>query len=432
MWFMILILFLLLAIGAPIGVALGGSAIAYMLVYTQLDPSLAASSFFEFLNSYTLMAAPFFILAGLLMERSGLLGQIFDFADSLFGWIKGGLGTAALATSVVFAALTGSAVASASALSVIVIPRMTDAGYSKKLSAAIVCAGGTLAELIPPSIWLIIYGVITETSVAALFFAGIVPGLILAALLIAMNFYLSRNEKTVKLTPFNRKRATRGLKTSLPGLMLPIIILGGLYGGVFTPTEAGAAACAYALLYGYISRKGRFTKDLISATGPALRISAMLFLLLGSVGIFQCVAANQYWPQKMAEWAIAMGLTPLSFMFGYLAVILVLGCFLDGIAMIALTVPVIFPVGMALGIDPLHLGILLVLDCQLGCITPPLGLALYAVAGVAHVSIYDVLRATIPFFVVVMAFMVVMVFTPGLTTWLPGLLIQATQFTGIS
>jgi C4-dicarboxylate transporter DctM subunit len=422
MWLMMLVLFLLLAIGAPIGAALGASAIAFMLVYTNMDPSLAPASFFEFVNSYTLMAAPFFILAGLLMERSGLLGQIFDFADSLLGWVKGGLGTAALATSVVFAALTGSAVASASALGVIVVPRMTDTGYSKKLSTALVCAGGTLAELIPPSIWLIIYGVITETSVARLFFAGIVPGLILAMLLVAMNFYLCRNEKTVKLIPFNRKRAARGLKTSLPGLMLPIIVLGGLYGGVFTPTEAGAAACAYAVLYGYISRKGRFSKDLISATAPAMRTSAMLFLLLGGVGIFQCVAANQYWPQRASEWAISLGLTPLSFIAGYMVVILILGCFLDGVAMIALTVPVIFPVGMALGIDPLHLGILLVINCQLGMITPPLGLSLYAVSGVTSAPVYDVLRATIPFFLVIMAFLVVMIFMPGLTTWLPSLL----------
>lgn len=429
MWLLLLVLIVLLIIRTPIGVALGLSSIVYMLVFTEMDLSLAASSFFFFMDSYTFMAVPFFMLAGLLMERTGLMGQIFDLAEAVLGWVKGGLGVATLATGVVLAALTGSAVAEASALGVIAVPRMEKSGYSRKLSSAIVCAGGTLAELIPPSIWLILFGVITETSVAALFFAGIVPGLILGGMLIAVNLVLSRKEP-VKVVPFDGRRALHGVKAAVAGLGLPVLVLGGLYSGVFTPTEAGAAAVAYALVYGYANRKGRFSKELFAASAPALRLTAMLFFLLGGIGILQTVAANAYWPQIAAKAAVDLGLTPLTFIFGYMGVILLLGCFLDGAAMLLLTVPVIFPISVNLGIDPLHLGILLVLNCQLGTITPPMGLNLYAVSGVTHVPIYDILRAVVPFFLVIFAFLIIMVFTPGVATWLPNLVFAPVQFGG--
>ncbi|TFH35909.1 MAG: TRAP transporter large permease [Dehalococcoidia bacterium] len=362
MWLMFLLLFGLLALGVPIGVALASSAVAYWLVFTGMNPAIVPAVFFEFINSYPLMAAPFFILAGMLMERSKLLEQIFLFADSLLGWLKGGMGAAGLVTAVIFAALTGSAVAAASALTLIVIPRMVAVGHPKNYAAGLVCSGGTLAQLIPPSVWLIIYGVLTETSVASLFFAGFVPGLLLAGLLIILNLIIS-SKQDLKLTPFDIKLVWYRFKHSLPGLGLPVLVLGGLYGGVFTPTEAGAAACAYAIIYGYIVTKGRFTATLIAATKPAMKTTAMLFFLLGCVGIFQSLAANQYWPQELSQWALGLGLNKYTFLFGYIIVGLILGCFLDGLAIIALTVPVVFPIGMTMGVDPLHLGILLVLVC---------------------------------------------------------------------
>ena len=430
MWLMFLLLFGLLALGVPIGVALASSAVAYWLVFTSMNPAIVPAVFFEFINSYPLMAAPFFILAGMLMERSKLLEQIFLFADSLLGWLKGGMGAAGLVTAVIFAALTGSAVAAASALTLIVIPRMVAVGHPKNYAAGLVCSGGTLAQLIPPSVWLIIYGVLTETSVASLFFAGFVPGLLLAGLLIILNLIIS-SKQDLKLTPFEIKLVWYRFKHSLPGLGLPVLVLGGLYGGVFTPTEAGAAACAYAIIYGYIVTKGRFTATLIAAAKPAMKTTAMLFFLLGCVGIFQSLAANQYWPQDLSQWALGLGLNKYTFLFGYIIVGLILGCFLDGLAIIALTVPVVFPIGMTMGVDPLHLGILLVLVCQLGTITPPLGLNVYAVAGVAKMPVYDVLKATTPFFLVILVFLVIMVFTPGLTTWLPNVVVKPVVFGGI-
>ncbi len=421
---MLVTLFGFLIVGAPIGVALGLASFVYLVAFTSMDPGVIASGFFQYLNGYAFMAVPFFMLAGLLMEKTGLMKEIFDFAAATFGWLKGGLGAVSIVTSALLAALTGSAVASASALAIIAIPRMLSSGYSKKVAAGIVCAGGTMANLIPPSIWMILYGIVTDTSVASLFFAGIIPGIILTVILIVINAVNVRNEP-IEMFPFRWANAWRGFIHSLAGLGLPVLVLGGLYGGIFTPTESGAAACLYALVYGYLARRGRFTRDMVESARPALRLTAMVFFMMGAVGVFQSVAANEYWPQKLAAAALALGLSPTEFIFGYMLVILILGCFLDGASMILLTVPVVFPIGLALGVNPLHLGILLVLNCQLGTITPPVGLNLYAVSGVSGIPVSDVLRGTTPYFFGILAMLIFMVFEPKIATWLPGLLFHA-------
>ena len=427
MTLMVLTLFGLLIVGTPIGVAIGLASFTYLILYTSMDPALIASSFFQYLNGYSFMAVPFFMLAGLLMEKTGLMKEIFNFAAATLGWVRGGLGAVSIVTSALLAALTGSAVASASALAIIAIPRMLASGYSKKVAAGIVCAGGTMANLIPPSIWLILYGIVTDTSVASLFFAGIIPGLILTVILVVINAVNVRNEP-IEVLPFNWSNALHGLVHSLAGLGLPVVVLGGLYGGIFNPTESGAAACLYALLYGYISRKGRFTKELVESSGPALRLTAMVFFMMGAVGVFQTIAASEFWPQKLAAAALSLGLGPIQFLFGYMFAILILGCFLDGASMILLTVPVVFPIGLALGINPLHMGILLVLNCQLGTITPPVGLNLYAVSGVSGIPVSDVLRGTTPYFLGIFAFLVFMIYAPQIATWLPGILFRPVVF----
>lgn len=430
MWLLLLILFVALIIGVPVAAALGLSSIVYMVVFTNMNLSLVASSFFEFLDSYTFMAIPFFMLAGTLMERSGLMGQIFDFFEELLGWFKGGLGSACFVTAAVLAALTGSSVASASAMSVVAIPRMIEAGYSRRLASGVICSGGTLAGLIPPSVWMILFGVMTDTNVAALFFGGFMPGLLLTALLILVGIVLA-NKENVRVIPFDFRRTLRGLKSCIVAIGLPVVVLGGLYTGWFTPTEAGAAACAYAMAYGFISTKGKFVGQLWEATSTALKLTSMILFLLGGVGIFQIVAANEYWPQMIAEFAAGLGLTPAQFLFAYTGALLVLGCFLDGAAMVLLTTPIAFPIAEALGIDPLHLGIMIVVACQLGCITPPVGVNLFAISGITGIPIGEILRGTVPFFLVILFFMALLVYWPSLVTWLPNILFRPVVFGGV-
>jgi C4-dicarboxylate transporter DctM subunit len=222
---------------------------------------------------------------------------------------------------------------------------------------------------------------------------------------------------------FEWARLGREFKGALPGLGMPVIILGGLYGGVFTPTEAAAAACGYAMIYGLISGRGEFMAQLVPITRRALNLTAVILFLVGSVGVFQFLAANLYWPQKITETIVGWGLTPLGFIFAFMGVLLILGCLVDGVAMVLLTVPVVFPVAMALKIDPIALGIIITLNVETGVVTPPVGLNLFAVSGTSKIPLPQVLKGTIPFFIGDLTVLALVIFFPGLATWLPDLLV---------
>ena len=417
-----IVVLVLLVLSVPIGIALSAAAAAYIFVDPLLEPTVIFRQFFSFIGRYSLMAIPLFIFAGFLMERTGLIAQLFRFADSLVGWMPGGFGVATVLACVLFGAISGSSVAMAAAMSVIAIPEMTKRGYPPWLAGGLVATAGGIAILIPPSIPLLLYGIVTETSVVRLFFAGVIPGLLLAlgnamtVVLIAMYLKLPRGK-------FDRRRLWPEAKGALPALGMPVVILGGLYGGLFTPTEAAAAACGYALLYGLITGRGEFVKQLLPVAARSLNLTAVILFLVGSVGVFQFLAANMYWPQRITETMVGWGLTPLGFIFAYMGVLLILGMFVDGVAMILLTVPVIFPVAYALKIDPVHLGIMLTLNVETGVVTPPVGLNLFAVSGTSKIPLQSVVKGTIPFFLGDLTVLLLVIFFPGLATWLPDLLV---------
>lgn len=414
--------------GISIGIAMGAASAIFIYFDPLLDARALSQSFFSFLGSYSLMAVPLFIFAGFLMERTGMVRQLFQFAEAMVSWVIGGFGLATVTTCVLFSAISGSSVAVASAMSLISIPEMRKRNYPDWLSAGIVASGGGIGLLIPPSLSLIIYGVATETSIVRLFMAGVIPGLVLAVgmyivIMVAawMTPGLSRGEFAWKPLVI----ATYG---ALPALAMPVLVLGGLYGGLFTPTEAAAAACGYALTYGLVTGRMQFIRELLPTAARAMNLSAVVFFLVGSVGIFQFVAANQAWPQKLAEIVIEMNLEPLPFLFGYMGLLLVLGTFLDGIAMILLTVPVIFPVANALGIDPVHLGIVVTMGVELSVITPPVGFNLYAVSGIAKIPIQTVLRGAMIFFVSDLIVTIIIILVPEMATWLPNKLSGPSPF----
>ena len=416
------VLLVLLVLSVPIGIALSAAAASFILGDPLLEPTVIFRQFFSFISKYSLMAIPLFIFAGFLMERTGLIGQLFRFADSLVGWMPGGFGVATVLACVLFGAISGSSVAMAAAMSVIAIPEMRKRGYPDWLSGGLVATAGGIAMLIPPSIILLLYGIVTETSVARLFFAGIIPGLMLAlgnaltVMVIAIYLKLPRGK-------FDARRIWPDTMKALPALGMPVVILGGLYGGLFTPTEAAAAACGYALMYGLITGRGEFVKQLLPVAARSLNLTAVILFLVGSVGVFQFLAANLYWPQKITETVVSWGLTPLGFIFAFMGVLLILGCLVDGVAMVLLTVPVVFPVAMALKIDPIQLGIIITLNVETGVVTPPVGLNLFAVSGTSKIPLTQVLKGTIPFFLGDLTVLVLCILFPGLSTWLPNLLI---------
>ncbi|HEX6317629.1 MAG TPA: TRAP transporter large permease [Burkholderiales bacterium] len=412
----------LLVLSVPIGIALSAAAAAYIATDPFLSSEVIFRAFFNFIGRYSLMAIPLFIFAGFLMERTGLVSQLFRFSDALVGWMPGGFGVATVVACVLFGAISGSSVAMAAAMSVIAIPEMRKRGYPDWLSGGLVATAGGIAMLIPPSIILILYGVVTETSIVALFFAGVVPGLLLAlgnimsVVGIAWWLKLPRGE-------FDGRRLWKEFLGAAPALGMPVLILGGLYGGLFTPTEAAAAACGYAFLYGLFSDPKDFVRGLMPTAGRALNLTAVIMFLVGSVGVFQFLLANLYWPQKATEVVIGWGLTQLLFIFAFMGVLMLLGMMVDGVAMVLLTVPVVFPVAYALKIDPIHLGIMITLAVEMSVVTPPVGLNLFAVSGTSRIPLMSVLKGSVPFFLGDLTVLLLVIFFPILATWLPDLLI---------
>jgi C4-dicarboxylate transporter DctM subunit len=414
----------LLVLSVPIGIALSGASAIYIFFDPLLEPNVVFRAFFSFISRYTLMAIPLFIFAGFLMERTGLVAQLFRFADALVGWLPGGFGVATVVACVLFGAISGSSVAMAAAMSVIAIPEMRARGYPDWFSAGLVATAGGIAMLIPPSIILILFGIVTETSIVRLFFAGVFPGLVLAAgnilSVVGLAWFLKLPRGS-----FAASRVWKEFRGAAPALGMPVVILGGLYGGLFTPTEAAAAACGYALLYALFTGPREFLRLLVPTAKRALNLTAVVLFLVGCVGVFQFLAANLYWPQKISGVVTAWGLTPLTFIFSYMGVLMLLGMFVDGVAMVLLTVPVVFAVAEALKIDPVHLGIMVALAVEMSVVTPPVGLNLFAVSGTARIPVTTVLKGAVPFFATDFLTLVLVVFFPALATWLPNQLITS-------
>jgi len=419
-----IVVLVLLLISVPIGIALSGAALAYIAIDPLLEANVVFRAFFNFITKYTLMAIPLFIFAGFLMERTGLVALLFRFADALVGWLPGGFGIATILACVIFAAISGSSVAMAAAMSVIAIPEMLKRGYPPWVAGGLVATSGGIAILIPPSIPLILYGIVTETSVVDLFFAGVIPGLLLALANVVTIVWLAKRLKLARGT-FDASRIWPATKAALPAFGMPVVILGGLYGGVFTPTEAAAAACGYALVYGVVNRGREFLRELPGVLYRSLNLTAVILFLVGCVGVFQFLAANLYWPQNVTKMVTSWGLTPLGFIFAFIVLEMILGCFVDGVAMILLTIPVVYPVAHALHIDLIHLGIMMTLTVEMSLVTPPVGLNLFAVSGVSKIPVSEVVKGSIPFFLTDAFVLLAVVFWPQLATWLPGLLVKS-------
>ena len=414
----------LLALGAPIAMALIAVTVGFIVYDPMLSESAIFRSFFSFVNKYTLMAIPFFVYAGFLMERTGLIQKLFRLADALLGWLPGGFGYATILTAVMFGAISGSSTAMSAAMGVVAYPEMLKRGYPKWMAAGVIATGGGIAILMPPSITLILYGVLTEESIVKLFFAGMTPAIMLAISDAVIVLTMARVLK-LPSTRFNGRELRDAFLAAWPALLMPIIVLGGLYGGILTPTESGAAACAYALVYGLFALHRNFVKEAWAATERAVNLTAILFFVLGGVGIFQFLLANKGWPQDVAESLSGMGLSPLGFLAILMVVLLLLSMFLTGVALLVLVVPIIYPVSLTLGIDPIHLGILFALCIEMGAVIPPVGLNLFAVSGTTGVPVTTVMRGSFPFLCTDGCVLILVMLFPILALWLPNIAVQS-------
>ncbi|MBI4506789.1 MAG: TRAP transporter large permease [Chloroflexi bacterium] len=414
----------LMVLGVPVAFALGAAVLVYML--------LAGNTAMLFnipgrivggLYSFPLLAVPFFILAGNLMNKSGVTQRLVAFADTLVGFLPGGLGQVAVVSNIVMSGMSGSGLADASATGSVLIPAMRSKGFSPPFAAAIIGAAATMGPLIPPSIPAVVYGVLAEASIGALFIGGVIPGLIVGGSLMLLVAYLSRTRDIPR-----RARPTLGelghaTVAAIPALLLPVIILGGILGGVFTPTEAAVVASAYAVLLGFVTRSLGLS-DLADVFRETALTSSVILLIVGAASLFAWVLTLNQVPQQLL--ALLLGFTTDANMTMLLLVLFMLfmGFFLDMMAVLIVSMPLINPIIAAVGIDPVHFGVVFALGIMIGTITPPFGLILFLLSQMTGESIGRLARELAPFYVVLVAVLFLIAFVPPVVLFLPNLLFQ--------
>ena len=407
-------------LGLPIGLSMITGSIIYLMTTGQ-DLSLAAEQMLQgLLNSYTLLAIPLFILAANLMNLGSLSDKLLNWCNALVGRFRGGLGHVNVVASLVFSGMSGSAVADAVGLGRIIINMMTkDGRYTPAYAAAITAAAATIGPIIPPSIPLVLYALVSDTSIGYLFLGGVFPGLVMGLVLICMNAYLARRYNFPVEEPVPLRDLPRMTWIALPALMMPVVLLGGIYSGVMTPTEAAAVAALYAfvvslVLYRSISRKQAYGALLESA-----RSMASVGILIAGALVFNYVVTKENIPVSLKEFMAAFDLSPLGFMLLVNLVLLVLGCLLEGGTILLVIIPIFIPTAQALGIDMVHFGLVVTVNIMIGLVTPPYGLLLFIVASISGAPLRKIVAAALPFIGALILALAFITLVPESVLWLP-------------
>ncbi|TFD73214.1 TRAP transporter large permease [Cryobacterium gelidum] len=417
---LLIILFALLLTSAPIAVAMGLTSFIYFYFFTTIPLTQVPERLFNALNAFPLMAIPFFIVAANLMSRGGISKRLIAASNALVGQFRGGLAMTAVLACMFFAAISGSSPATVVAVGTLIIPAMIKSGYGKDFSTGLVTTSGSLGILIPPSIPLIVYGISTEQSIGDLFVAGIGPGIMAGIGLLILAVVISRRRKygmglnAIRMSKYERFTALRDASLSL---FLPLFVLGGIYAGIFTPTEAAAMAVFYALVVSIFVYKEIKLKDLPSILMASARTSSMVMFIVASGILFSFVLTAERIPGQVSEALLASELTPVMFLIMVNVLLLVVGMFMETSSAILILAPVLLPVAMELGVDPIHFGIIMVLNLEIGMMTPPLGLNLFVASGLTGMNILRVAKACLPSVGVLLIALVIVTFVPQLSTF---------------
>jgi C4-dicarboxylate transporter DctM subunit len=417
--FLVVVLFALLLLRVPIAISLGLSAVVTMLLFGEQSLVALAQRFFSALQVYPLLAIPFFVLAGALMTTGGVAKRMIAFANALVGHFRGGLAMAALLACALFAAVSGSSPATVVAVGSIMIAGMARSGYTREFAAGLICNAGTLGILIPPSIVMVVYGAATQTSVGDLFIAGVVPGLLLTGMLLIAVAVLARRLDLPRQPRADWRTVLTTGRDALAGLLLVVIILGGIYSGAFTPTEAAAVSAVYAFLIVVFVYRDVRLRDVPAVFAGAAKTTAMLMFIIGNAYLFAFVLTTEQVPQAMSQWITDLGLPPWAFLIVLNAMLLAAGSFMEATSVVLIFAPIVFPIAVALGIDPIHLGIVMTVNMEIGMITPPVGLNLFVTSGVAQLPVTKVIRAAWPWLVVLLAALIVVTYVPWVSLVLP-------------
>jgi C4-dicarboxylate transporter DctM subunit len=418
----IIIFSLLLALmltGMPISISLGLTVLTFFYFMTQVPVESVAMKLFTGIEKFEIMAIPFFVLAGNFLTHGGVARRIINFATSVVGHMHGGLGLAGVVACALFAAISGSSPATVVAIGSILLPAMLKQGYPARFGAGVITTSGALGILIPPSIVMVMYAVATNTSVGALFMAGVIPGIMLATCLGVTTWYRARKFNYPRMPRASLREVFRAFMDSVWGLMLIVIIMGGIYSGIFTPTEAAAMAAVYAFFICVFVYKDMRLRDIPKVLLASANMSSMLLYIITNAALFSFLMTSEGIPQAMSNWILAHGLGVIGFLLIVNLVLLAAGNFMDPASIVLIMAPILFPIAMKLGIDPVHFGILIIVNMEIGLCHPPVGLNLYVASGITRMGITELTIAVWPWLLTMLGFLILVTYVPIISLWLP-------------
>jgi len=415
------LLILLMLTGMPVSISLGLTVLTFLFTMTHVPIESVAMKLFTGIDNFEIMAIPLFILAGNFLTHGGVARRMINFATSMVGHWHGGLALAGVLACALFAAVSGSSPATVVAIGSIILPAMVKQGYPTRFGAGVITTSGALGILIPPSIVMVMYSVTTNTSVGQLFMAGVVPGLLLAFLLGLTTWVLAKKHDYPRMTRATWGERWAAFRRSAWGLFLIVIVMGGIYSGVFTPTEAAAIAAVYAFVIAVWVYKDLKLVQVGKVLLDSAAMSAMLLYIITNAVLFSFLMTSENVPQAMATWLTSQGLGPISFLIVVNLLLLLAGNVMEPSSIVLIMAPILFPVAVKLGIDPVHFGIIIVVNMEVGMCHPPVGLNLYVASGVTKMGISELTVAVLPWLFTMLGFLLLITYVPGISLWLPHL-----------
>ncbi|MGB7606528.1 MAG: TRAP transporter large permease subunit [Lutisporaceae bacterium] len=409
---------ILLLLNVPIALSLGVSAIIAMIA-AGLPLDLFPMTIYAGIGKFTLLAIPFFILAGNTMEKAGISDKLIDLANKVVGHKKGGLAIVCVITSCFFAAISGSGPATVAALGVIIIPAMVKAGYGKGMPSALMATAGSIGVIIPPSIPFVVYGAIAGVSIGKIFIAGIVPGLLMGTALIIVSLFLIKKMNIAKQEKATFKEVMIAFKDAIWGLLMPVIILGGIYGGIFTPTEAAAVAAVYGIVVGVFIYKKISLKGLYNLMRESAIGSAVVMFIVACASFFAWFVTTEGIADMASQFLLSVSSSKFVFLFILNIILLIAGCFVDATSALYIFTPIMLPVALKLGYDPVLLGVVMTMNLAIGMVTPPVGVNLYVACGVSKISLKEISIKVIPFVIASVIVLLLVTYIPQITLFLP-------------
>ncbi|MGM8213662.1 TRAP transporter large permease [Virgibacillus sp. W0430] len=414
------VFFILMILGVPIALSLGLSSLVTMAFATNSSPNVIIQKAFTSLDSFPLMAIPFFILAGVLMSSGGISKRLLNLASVLIGFITGGLAMVTVLASMFFAAISGSGPATVAAIGSFMIPSMRAQNYSSGFAAAITASAGSIGVLIPPSIPLVMYGVVGTVSIGSMFLAGILPGIIMGLCLMIVSFVIAKKNKYVGTGKVPTiKDVLKAINEAKLALLIPVIILGGIYAGIFSPTESAAVAAVYALIIGVFVYKELSWKDVYESFSSAALTNAATVIIIGFSISFAYLMTRERIPVLIADFIVGITDSPIVILLIINLFLLIVGMFIDTISAIVILTPILLPVVTSIGMDPIHFGIILVMNLAIGFVTPPLGVNLFVATTVGKVSFEAIVKAMVPILIMMIISLLIVTYFPPLSTWIP-------------